>query len=170
MVRDACSPFAERDACGIGFLAHLDGRPSPQVIADALTLLERLEHRGACGCDGATGDGAGLLMQIPDLFFRSWAREQGLRLPAPLRYGVGVFFLPEDRLLRRAVRRDIERMLHRHHLQALTWRDVPVRSNALGATAADTEPFIAQCLVAPTSHDPASHDPASHALAVSAGS
>ena len=149
MVWDACSPFAERDACGIGFLAELDCGPVHEVVADGLTLLERLEHRGACGCDGETGDGAGILMQIPDAFLRGWMSAHGHRLPAPGVYGVGMMFLPQDPALRHENKRLIERSLHLHGLTALAWREVPTDASVLGAAAGETEPFVAQCIVTP---------------------
>ena len=149
MVWDACSPFAERDACGIGFLAELDRGPAHEVIEDGLTLLERLEHRGACGCDGETGDGAGILIQIPDAFFRGWMSAHGHRLPAPGAYGVGMMFLPQDSVLRHENKRLVERSLHLHGLTALAWREVPTDVSVLGVAAAETEPFVAQCIVTP---------------------
>ena len=153
MVRDACSPFAERDACGIGFLAELDRGPAHAVIADGLTLLERLEHRGACGCDGETGDGAGILMQVPDALLRRWMSAHGHPLPAPGAYGVGMMFLPQDPVLRRETKRLVERSLHLHDLTALAWRPVQTYPAVLGAAAAETEPYVAQCIVAPAEAD-----------------
>ena len=149
MVRDAYSPLAERDACGIGLVAELNRRPEHAVVADGLTLLERLEHRGACGCDGETGDGAGVLLQIPDDLLRAWASTEHTRLPAPGAYGVGVFFFPGDPALRRATLRQVERAIHAHTLEVLAWRDVPTDPSVLGAVAASTEPTIMQCIVAP---------------------
>lgn len=152
MVWDACSPFAERDACGIGFLAELDRGPAHAVIADGLTLLERLEHRGACGCDGETGDGAGILMQIPDEFLCAWTSAHGHRLPAPGAYGVGMMFLPQDPVLRRESKRLVERSLHLHGLTVLAWRPVRTNPSVLGAAAAETEPYVAQCIATPVAN------------------
>ena len=142
------SPLAlERDACGIGFLAHLGGEASPEIVRDGLTLLARLEHRGACGCDGATGDGAGLLLQIPDAFVRSWAATAGVDLPAPGRYGVGTMFFPADASLRSACKRIVEAESRAQGLHLRAWRSVPTRPAILGPAAREAEPVIEQCIV-----------------------
>ena len=87
-------PRAERDACGVGFVANIKGEPSRDIIERGLTVLRNLAHRGACGCDPLTGDGAGILVQIPDGFFRREAKAGRIPLPAPGAYGVGMVFLP----------------------------------------------------------------------------
>src|SRR5690348_15025620 len=95
-------PRSERDACGIGFVAHLKGERSHDIIRKGLALLENLSHRGAAGCDPCTGDGAGLLLQIPHAFLRRACATLGITLPAAGRYGVGMLFLPTDADDRRA--------------------------------------------------------------------
>jgi glutamate synthase domain-containing protein 2/glutamate synthase domain-containing protein 1/glutamate synthase domain-containing protein 3 len=147
MPADALSPYAERDACGIGFVAHLDAEPSRAAVDDGLALLERLEHRGACGCDGKTGDGAGVLVQIPDAFFRTWAQRQSFDLPAPGDYGVGTVFLPHDEALRQSCIQIAEATLQADGMSVLGWRRVPVESSILGAASAEMEPAVLQCIV-----------------------
>ena len=95
-------PAFERDACGVGIVANIDGSPSHEIIAQALEVLVNLGHRGACGCDPETGDGAGILLQIPHDFFEQEARRIGLHLPEAGRYGVGMVFLPRDPVTRSA--------------------------------------------------------------------
>jgi len=146
---DGLSVDRERDACGIGFVAHLSGEPAHAAIDEGMEVLERLEHRGACGCDGETGDGAGLLMQIPDPFFRAWAREKDIALPAPGAYAAGTLFFPKDALLIKACKRIAEATLQSDGMEVLGWRRVPTQSGVLGKAARETEPAILQCVVAP---------------------
>src|SRR3982750_1460263 len=89
-------PQFEHDACGVGFVVNIKGRKSHEIIRQALTILINLRHRGACGCEVNTGDGAGLLLQMPDKLFRKVARAAGIQLPAFGEYGVGMFFLPRN--------------------------------------------------------------------------
>ena len=147
---DGLSVDRERDACGIGFVAHLSGAPSHAAIDEGLSVLEQLEHRGACGCDGTTGDGAGLLLQIPDAFFRDWAAAQAVDLPAPGAYGVGTLFLPQDELLRAACMKLAEATLQADQLSVWGWRRVPTEAGVLGNVATENEPAIMQCVVVPT--------------------
>src|SRR5215210_7724158 len=90
------SPDFEHDACGIGFIANIKGNKSHQNISDALTILENMEHRGACGCENNTGDGAGIMLQTPHEFFAKAAKEAKFSLPGAKEYGVGQIFLPQD--------------------------------------------------------------------------
>ena len=90
-------PEFEHDACGIGFRANMKGRKSHQMVADAITMLERMDHRGACGCDPNTGDGAGILIQIPHEFFVEECAKLTIALPSAGEYGVGMIFFPKDR-------------------------------------------------------------------------
>ena len=92
----------ERDACGIGFVASIKGNKSHQNISDALTILENMEHRGACGCESNTGDGAGIMIQTPHEFFFEECLKQGVHLPSFGKYGVGVIFFPRDIQIGRA--------------------------------------------------------------------
>ncbi|NBB85491.1 MAG: glutamate synthase large subunit [Bacteroidetes bacterium] len=151
---DALSVDRERDACGIGFVAHLSGAPSHTAVDEGLSVLEQLEHRGACGCDGTTGDGAGLLLQIPDAFVRDWAAAQDVALPAPGAYGVGTLFLPQDEVLRAACMKLAEATLQADQLTVRGWRRVPTAADVLGNVAAEHEPVIMQCVVAPTAAVP----------------
>ncbi len=93
-------PSFEHDACGIGFVANIKGSKSHQHITDALTVLENMEHRGACGCESNTGDGAGIMIQIPHEFFFDECIKQGIHLPSFGRYGVGAIFFPKELRLR----------------------------------------------------------------------
>ncbi|MEO1449510.1 MAG: hypothetical protein AAFV07_08255, partial [Bacteroidota bacterium] len=94
------TPELEHDACGIGFIANLDGVPTHQTVSDALHMLTNMEHRGACGCDPQTGDGAGILIQIPDTFLREELAGQGIKLPPFGSYGMGMVFFPQDEALK----------------------------------------------------------------------
>ena len=95
-------PVFERDACGVGFVVDIQGRPSHKIVQQALTVLTNLDHRGACGSEVNTGDGAGILMQIPHRFFSDVCAEAGFELPEAGSYGVGMVYLPADRAQRRA--------------------------------------------------------------------
>jgi len=97
-------PSLEKDSCGTGLVAQLDGVKSHQLVIDALTMLENMEHRGACGCEANTGDGAGILIQVPHRFFARKSREVGFDLPDFGEYGVGVVFFPTNKILRRQCR------------------------------------------------------------------
>ncbi|WP_460503692.1 hypothetical protein, partial [Hymenobacter agri] len=101
-------PEFEHDACGTGFITALNGRKTHQTITDALTMLENMEHRGACGCDADSGDGAGLLIQIPHWFLLEECVRLDIRLPEPGSYGVGFAYLPQDAALRTACREVID--------------------------------------------------------------
>lgn len=141
------APFDERDACGIGFVAHRSAGPSHDIVDHGLHLLENLEHRGACGCDGETGDGAGLLLPLPDAFLRARMQRRGIDLPARGDYGVAMLFLPADEARRSACIEEIEAVLCSDGLPVLGWRQVPTRAHVLGTSAAETEPAVWQCLV-----------------------
>src|SRR5512139_1710753 len=95
-------PTTERAACGVGFVADIDGQRSNRILRDALTVLVNLRHRGACGCEPNTGDGAGVLFQMPDAFLRAVVAAEGIELPPPGAYGVGMVFLPPGADTRRA--------------------------------------------------------------------
>ncbi|MGM0705815.1 MAG: glutamate synthase large subunit [Bacteroidota bacterium] len=151
---DALSVDRERDACGLGFVAHMNAAPSHAAVDEGLSVLEQLEHRGACGCDGTTGDGAGVLIQIPDAFFRQWAHNQSIDLPEPGAYGVGTLFLPNDRPLRTACIQLAESTLQSNDLSVLGWRTVPTESHVLGNVATENEPTIVQCVVVPNGERP----------------
>jgi glutamate synthase (NADPH/NADH) large chain/glutamate synthase (ferredoxin) len=137
-------PRFEHDACGVGMVARLDNRPTHEVVTRALTALENLEHRGATGADPCTGDGAGILMQMPDELLRA---EVSWELPAPGRYGVLMCFLPTDDAARGRLERLLERTVEAEGQKVLGWRDVPVRPEETGEVAAFCRPVIRQLFV-----------------------
>src|SRR5438067_1099013 len=139
-------PANERDACGIALVAKLRGAASHAVVEKALDALENLEHRGAEGADPNTGDGAGILLQIPDAFLRGVA--EGIELPPPGRYGVGGCYLPIDSERRLAVEQLIEETIEAEGQHAIWWRDVPVDEGHVGETARLSAPVIRQVLIA----------------------
>ncbi len=141
-------PRYEHDACGIGFVADIKGRPSQQIIQQGIEVLVNLEHRGACGCDPDTGDGAGLLLQIPHEFFAREADKLGFELPARGDYGVGMMFFPKNDNERVAARDLVHRVVREEGLRVLGWREVPVNSEEIGWLARETEPRIEQVFLA----------------------
>jgi len=137
-------PQFEKDSCGVGFVCNLGGQKTHTVINQAIEVLANLEHRGASGADADTGDGAGILIQIPDRFFRQ-ACQLGFELPD--RYGVGMMFLPDSPEAQKAVFQTVERTLAEEGLRLLGWRQTPTNSSALGKAARRTQPAIWQCFV-----------------------
>lgn len=140
-------PAWEHDACGVGLLCHLHGRPSHAIVRDALRILNNLSHRGAVGADRKTGDGAGILIQMPDAFLRTRCAEAGVRLPDPHAYGAGLVFLPRDAGQRRRCVELVETAVRAEGQVPLGWREVPVNHEVLGETARRAEPVIRQVLV-----------------------
>jgi glutamate synthase (NADPH/NADH) large chain/glutamate synthase (ferredoxin) len=134
-------PAFEHDSCGVGFVANLNRTRSHGVISKALTVLDNLVHRGAIGGDKATGDGAGLLFQIPHEFF---LKHSGISLPGPGEYGVGMIFMPRDPGLREAAREVMQEKAQERALRILGWRTVPVERSCLGDIARATEPAVEQ--------------------------
>ena len=141
-------PALERDACGVGFIADLKGRKSHKIVEGGLEILLNLEHRGAVGADPLTGDGAGLLVQIPHAFLAQECQVAGFALPEPGNYGVGHIFMPKSARLRRHCERVWERCLTEEGLKILGWRTVPVDSSCLSDLVASTEPEHRQVFVA----------------------
>ena len=142
-------PAFEHDSCGVGVVARLDGEPDHGVIEDAVRILMNLEHRGALGGDKATGDGAGLLVQVPDELLRdACATEAGLRLPGRGQYGVGMVFLPGDEAAADRAAGELERICEEEGCEVLGWRPVPVDPEPLGEFARSTRPEIRQLFVA----------------------
>jgi glutamate synthase domain-containing protein 2/glutamate synthase domain-containing protein 1/glutamate synthase domain-containing protein 3 len=139
-------PVNEHDACGIALVAKLWGDPTHAVVEKALDALENLEHRGAEGADPNTGDGAGILLQVPDAFLRGAAA--GVELPPPGRYGVGVCYLPADAERRLALEQLIEELIEAEGQRAIWWRDVPIDERHVGETARLCAPVIRQVLIA----------------------
>ncbi len=137
-------PDFEHDACGIGFRAHLKGSKSHQIVADAITMLERMDHRGACGCDPNTGDGAGILLQIPHEFLYDECLELGFRLPRYGEYAVGMIFFPQDEKKRRECKEIIERKANKLGFELLGYRKVPTRNETLGEGSHSVEPWVEQ--------------------------
>ncbi|MEO0001025.1 MAG: hypothetical protein RL766_1071, partial [Bacteroidota bacterium] len=142
----------ERDACGIGFVANIKGNKNHQVVSDALTILENMEHRGACGCESNTGDGAGILIQTPHAFFFDECLKLGVHLPAYGRYGVGSVFFPKEVRLREESRDIFVRCAEELGLDILAWRKVPVNPEGIGNTARSVEPEMEQVFIACPDH------------------
>src|SRR5262249_45958569 len=135
-------------ACGVGFVVDVKGRKSHGVVEKGLQVLLNLLHRGACGCEASTGDGAGVLVQMPDRFLREATADLGFALPAAGRYGAGMVFLPRDAAEREQVRRLIERTVQAEGHAVLGWRTVPGDESVLGASARAARPIIEQLFVA----------------------
>jgi glutamate synthase (NADPH/NADH) large chain len=140
-------PGFDHDACGIGFVADIKGRPSHQIVQQGLTVLTNLTHRGAVGADPLAGDGAGMLLQICDPFFRAEAEALGIDLPPAGRYGVGMVFLPRDDADRVVCEGAITESIVKEGLTLLGWRDVPVDPSCLGESVKPIEPVIRQVFV-----------------------
>lgn len=138
----------EHDACGVGFIAHMRGQKSHDIITQGLRILENLDHRGAVGADELMGDGAGILIQIPDEFYRAEMAKQGVTLPKPGEYGVGMIFLPKEHASRLACEQELERAIRAEGQVLLGWRDVPVdREMPMSPTVRAKEPVIRQVFI-----------------------
>ncbi|MCX7960338.1 MAG: glutamate synthase-related protein [Burkholderiales bacterium] len=140
-------PGREHDACGVGFVAHIKGRKSHAIVAQGLTILKNLTHRGAVGWDPKLSDGAGILIQIPDRFLREEMAKQGVKLPPAGQYGVGMVFLPREPASRLACEYEIERAVKEEGQVLLGWRDVPVDNSDLAEPAKRLEPVIRQVFI-----------------------
>ncbi|MFT3746909.1 MAG: glutamate synthase large subunit [Agriterribacter sp.] len=145
-------PEFEHDSCGVGFVANIKGNKSHQIISDALTILENMEHRGACGSESNTGDGAGIMIQVPHEFFFAECVKLGVHLPAFGRYGVGVIFFPKELRLREECREIFARAAEKLGLEILTYRKVPVNTFDIGPTALSVEPEMEQAFIACPDH------------------
>ena len=141
------SPHLEHDSCGVGVVANIKGGQSHDIITESLQVLVNLGHRGACGCDPDTGDGAGILMQMPHDFFRKVCPEFGMDLPEVGSYGVGMVFLPPGTEAREECQQLIDRCIAAENLTLLGWRDVPVDPTKLGRDARAVQPAIRQVFV-----------------------
>ena len=139
-------PTFEHDACGVGFICHVHGVASHALVRDGFRILENLDHRGACGCDAESGDGAGIIVQCPDAFLRAVCVEDGLTLPVQGRYGVGMLFLPQDADSRTAAQLLVTQVVDRAGFNLLGWRRVPTHSEVVGVSARTTEPTVWQIL------------------------
>jgi glutamate synthase (NADPH/NADH) large chain len=138
----------ERDSCGVGFICDMKGRKSNQTVSDALTILENMEHRGACGCDPNSGDGAGLLIQVPHDFLVEECAKINIKLPKLGQYGMGMLFLPKKPTLKETSRKAIQAAADKTGLQILGYRKVPVDPSMIGETALSMEPDMEQIFVA----------------------
>src|SRR5579863_4758340 len=156
MVRpEACGlydPALEKDSCGVGFIANIKGKKSHQIVADALSILCNLEHRGAVGADPRAGDGAGILVQIPHAFFARKAKELGFALPAPGAYAVGALFMPKEKAWRKVIQSIIADQIKAEQLTLLGWREVPTDNSSLGETVKPTEPANMQVFIGRGAH------------------
>ena len=138
----------EHDACGIGFVASVRGEKSHDIVLKGIQVLVNLTHRGACGCDPETGDGAGLLIQIPHRFFARECMNLGFPLPNSGEYGVGMVFLPVEKYQRLQCEGILERITREEGLSVLGWRDTPVNGDAIGRVARHSQPYIEQIFIA----------------------
>jgi glutamate synthase domain-containing protein 2/glutamate synthase domain-containing protein 1/glutamate synthase domain-containing protein 3 len=140
-------PAHEHDACGIGFVASIRGEKSHEIIRKGIEVLVNLTHRGACGCDPETGDGAGVLIQIPHKFFVRESGKLGFQLPEPGAYGVGMTFFPVEKHERLQCEGILERIVREEGLTVLGWRDTPTYASAIGRVARASQPYIQQIFV-----------------------
>ena len=140
-------PTHEHDACGIGFVANIRGQKSHDIINKGIQVLLNLAHRGACGCDSETGDGAGILLQIPHQFFLRECRSLGFELPPPGSYGVGMTFLPVEKHERLQCEGILERIVREEGLTLLGWRDTPCFAASIGRVARGSQPYIQQIFI-----------------------
>ena len=145
--RTLYQPSFEHDACGIGAVISIDGTPSYSVVDDALSIVEKLEHRAGKDARGETGDGVGIMLQISHEFFSEAGAEIGLKLGARRDYGVGMFFLPQQTLVRKQAQKMFEVICKKEGAEFLGWREVPVNTDILGKKAKESMPFICQCFV-----------------------
>jgi glutamate synthase (NADPH/NADH) large chain len=143
------SPHLESDACGTGFIANLNGIPSHNLVTDALKMLMNMEHRGACGCEPNSGDGAGILVQVPHEFFSRKLREKGKELPEKGKYGVGMLLLPAEKELIQRCRFLFEDYAHDLDFDVIHYRKVPTDHEEVGPTSREVEPRFEQVFVKP---------------------
>src|SRR3954468_753312 len=135
-------PQFEHEACGVGFVVNIKGRKSHDIIRQAIQVLLNLDHRGACGCEGNTGDGAGILIQTPHAFLKKVCVAQGIDLPAAGQYGVGLVYLPPVASARKECEQIFGKIVAEEGQHVIGWRDVPVDNSSLGDTAKGSEPFM----------------------------
>ena len=140
-------PSFEKDACGMGFVVDIKNRKSRKIIDIGLKIMRNLRHRGAVGADPLTGDGAGILIQMPDEFMRKVTSPLNITLPEEGRYGVGVIFLPQDKGLRKTIEKIVEKIVIDENHCFLGWRDVDVDPSVPGDSAKLTQPFIRHCFI-----------------------
>ena len=143
-------PSQEHDACGVGFVVDAKGRRSHAIVSHALEVMNNLLHRGACGCEPNTGDGAGILLQMPDRFLRKTCGPLGIDLPPEGEYGAGIVFFPHDPAERSTIQQLIESVVREEGQCLLGWRDLPTDDHLLGETARSVEPYFAQVFIGRT--------------------
>src|SRR4029453_18388234 len=140
-------PRFEHDACGVGFVVNIKGEKSHEIVEQALTVLQNLDHRGACGCEENTGDGAGILLQVPHAFFQDACEGLGFKLPDPGEYGVGMLFLPDHRNQRRQFEKILKEIMASEGQPFLGGRKVPTDNLYRGEPAKSSEPFVRQVFI-----------------------
>ncbi|WP_151733130.1 glutamate synthase large subunit [Paenibacillus tengchongensis] len=140
-------PQFEKDACGMGFVAHIKGKPSHDIVSNALTMLFNMEHRGGQGSEPNSGDGAGIMLQLPHRFFAGEARKLGFELPAQGRYGVGMIFLSHNEEIRSRHEKLLSEIIAEEGQQVLGFRDVPTYDEMLGKTAKAAKPYVRQVFI-----------------------
>ncbi|MDY0065489.1 MAG: glutamate synthase large subunit [Steroidobacteraceae bacterium] len=140
-------PAYEHDACGVGFVVDIKGRKSHEILRQGLQVLTNLDHRGACGSEPNTGDGAGVLLQMPHRFLVEACKKNGIVVPEPGEYGCGVIFLPRNATLRRRIEERFEQIVQSEGQNIIGWRTVPTRNSMLGDTAKYCEPFMRQVFI-----------------------
>jgi glutamate synthase (NADPH/NADH) len=143
-------PSFDKDSCGVGFVAELSGESSRKTVSDALEMLVRMSHRGACGCEANTGDGAGILVALPHHFYQEAAKDLGFELPSPGEYAVGMFFLPTSESRRDESKKVFTKVAESLGHTVLGWRHVPTDNTGLGNSALQTEPVVEQVFLTPT--------------------
>ncbi|XP_024978754.1 glutamate synthase 1 [NADH], chloroplastic-like [Cynara cardunculus var. scolymus] len=148
-------PSFDKDSCGVGFVAELSGESYRKTVTDAIEMLVRMSHRGACGCETNTGDGAGILVGLPHEFFEEVAKDVGFQLPPPGKYAVGMFFLPTSDNRREQSKNVFTKVAESLGHTVLGWRSVPTDNSGLGKSALQTEPVIEQVFLAPSSRSKA---------------
>lgn len=144
-------PANEKDSCGVGFVAHIKGQRSHQMVLDADHILRRMDHRGACGCEPNTGDGSGILTSLPHEYLAEVARDDlKTDLPEPGRFGAGIVFLPTDSGQRAECKQAVEKIVAEQGQRLVGWRQVPVQPDAadIGPTARRSMPWMEQLFIA----------------------
>ena len=140
-------PQFEHDSCGVGFVCHIKGHKSNAIVRQGIEVLHRLAHRGAVGADPKTGDGAGILIQMPQEFFKKVAHENKIDLPSPEFYGTGLIFLPQAVKERSFCKETLEKIVGEQGQVVLGWRPVPIDDSDIGKSAKSTEPVIEQIFI-----------------------
>ena len=141
------NPINEHDSCGVGFVANIHGKQSHKIVSQGLELLTNLTHRGATGYDPKLGDGAGILIQIPDIFFKNEFEAHGLKLPPLGEYAVGMCFLPQSKKNRELCESKIKQIIEDEKQVFISWRDVPFDNDDIAEAAKEVQPIIKQVFI-----------------------